>query len=154
MADTRDEQGQDCMGEIMKVVSGARVLFLDAIANYNGSSLTMNAILSHVYIPLVEIRSSLGEISFYRHHFWGDPCFASCSLQVGGEQWSVSSRSRLGEGSVSEWDVTQFISESVLDGAVTQGVTTSKVFVAIRMATRCGCSSTLRPARLWRSWQP
>ena len=68
MADTRDEQGQDCMGEIMKVVSGARVLFLDAIANYNGSSLTMNAILSHVYIPLVEISSgpsSLGEISFY-----------------------------------------------------------------------------------------
>ena len=141
MADTRDEQGQDCMGEIMKVVSGARVLFLDAIANYNGSSLTMNAILSHVYIPLVEISSgpsSLGEISFYRHHFWGDPCFASCSLQVGGEQWSVSSRSRLGEGSVSEWNVTQFISESVLDGAVTQGVTTSKVFVAIRTAAMSG----------------
>ena len=138
MADTQDEQGQDCMGTIFRVVSGARVLFLDAIANYNGSSLTMNAILSHVYIPLVEIRSSLGEISFYRHHFWGDPCFASCSLQVGGEQWSVSSRSRLGEGSVSEWNVTQFISESVLDGAVTQGVSTSKVFVAIRTAAMSG----------------
>ena len=67
---------------------------------------------------------------------------------MGGEQWSVSSRSRLGEGSVSEWNVTQFISESVLDGAVTQGVTTSKVFVAIRMATRCGCNSTLRAAEL------
>ena len=57
---------------------------------------------------------------------------------MGGEQWSVSSRSRLGEGSVSEWNVTQFISESVLDGAVTQGVSTSKVFVAIRTAAMSG----------------